>query len=170
MPATTVRSTDTYEAIHTSESDWQDVIRGWMSGHGATPEQIEEYVSKFEAGVAEAGLARPWLINTDRGIGIIAPHDFVKWYEDVAATDVLIEIFQEMKRHGLKGYGIAHDDAHDTAHFVEVIGFYLNPLGRKDNVLPDDTKRREFIKAASVAVAAVNKIDRAKDARTFSAD
>lgn len=168
MPATTVRSTDTYEAIHTSDSDWQDVIRGWMSVHGAPPEQIEEYVGKFEAGVAEAGLARPWLINTDRGIGIIAPHDFVKWYEDVAATDVLAEVFRELAGHADKGFDVKHDDSHPLPHFIQVIDFYLHPLAKPDNTLPDAVKRREFIKAASVAVAAVHKIDRAQDVGTFA--
>lgn len=168
MPAITVRPTATSQAVFTGDDDWEDVVRGWMSAEGAPADAIDGYMAQFREGVEGAGLARPWLLSTEQGIGIANPTDFVKHFEDVAATDVLGEIFQEMKRHAEKGFDVTHDDGHNTAHFVEVIGFYLNPMGLPGNTLPDEIKRQEFIKAASVAVAAVNKIDRAKNVGTFA--
>lgn len=170
MPAVTVRTTTTVQAVFTGDADWEDVVREWMIAEGAPDEAITGYMVQFREGVAQAGLARPWLVDTPQGIGVIPPHEFANYFEDVAATDVLMEIFQEMAGHADKGYTLAHDDAHNTADFVGIIRHYIDPLATPGNTLPDAVRRHEFIKAASVAVQAVNKIDRAKDVRTFSVD
>lgn len=163
-----IRPTDTFRAVHTSDSDWEDVLRGWLVAEGAPTEEVEGYMGKFREGVKAAGIARPWLINTPRGIAIVAPQDFVSQFEDVAATDVLGEVFSEQKRAIEKGFDATHDDKHTTADFVSILRHYADPLATPGNTLPDAVKRHEFIKVAQVAISAVHKIDRANDVRTFA--
>ncbi|WNN95076.1 hypothetical protein SEA_MAGRITTE_125 [Microbacterium phage Magritte] len=169
MPVTHVRSTHTFEAVHTRDDDWEDVVRGWMADAEAPEEAIEGYMRQLRDGVKEAGLAAPWLMNAgDRGLSIISPLEFVKFFEDVAPTDVLGEVYGEMKRADEKGFDAKHDDSHNTAHFVKAVHFYLDPLAAEGNTLPDATKRAEFIKVAGIAISAVEKIDRAQDVGTFA--
>lgn len=169
MPATTVRSLETFQTVHTSDSDWQDVVRQWMATYGIEPELIDDLIADMGEKVKALG-HNPWLVLTPQGIIPVDPATFSNGFEDIAATDVLNDIWMERQSHLTRGYDARHDDSHPTAHLVNLAVFRAGPIANATNTLPDAVKREELVKAASLIVAAIDKIDRAQAVRTFSVD
>jgi hypothetical protein len=169
MPATTVRATTTFEAVHLSAPDWKDVLVGWLRGFDAPEEHIDQELASAEENLGALDF-QPWLVKTDSGVVPVPPANFVEGFEDLNATSVLDDIWRERKTHHERGYTAAHDDNGTTAHLINQAVFRLGPLSNATNILPDAVKREELVKAGSLIVAAIDKMDRAQSVRTFSVD
>lgn len=153
-----IQPADPLEAIHASDPEFKATITAWFS-------QIGESVDDFFA-VVDAQEFKPWVVrakNTE-SIGIVRPARFSTDFNDVADTDVLNDIYAERMRHGELGYNWAHDDVHGINHLVTMVSHRMQSM--QSTLYPTDAdKRKELVQAASLIVAAIDKIDRAPAAQ-----
>lgn len=75
-------------------------------------------------------------------------------------SPVLLDVQAERARQDLKWGGAAHDDAHETSDFVELIEDYAGWARVMAGMGSDDKARVRLIQVAALAVAAVESIDR----------
>lgn len=84
------------------------------------------------------------------------------------ATDrVLNDIRTERTTHAEKGYGEAHDDAHDIHHLVSWSSRYAAMQGKGPDAKNGlyDYDRQRLVQAASLLVAAIEAMDRQETSR-----
>ncbi len=142
------------EATSTMNVGWQDDMLGWMKQDGLTEDEINQSMTQIIAYV-EAAEVKPWFLHSATGVEVVHPADFVD-FEDVAATDVLEELWVERRRQGSKGYTYVHDDVHGIGHLVtEAVGRISNLNDKEDSEV-----RSRLIKSAALLVAAVDLLDR----------
>lgn len=168
MPEVHMRRLDaTISAVHTTDDDWTQVLSGWLITNGADEAEVPTIVDSFAKAVNQEK-HRPWLLSTTQGIAMAPPELIARDYEDVAATDVLDDIYAERQTHPDRGYGWAHDDVHSLSHFTSEVSHRMQSM--ESTLYPTDAeKRRELVQAASILVAAIDKIDRAQKVRTTKA-
>ena len=162
MPVTHVRRVNaTFPAVHTSDEDWEQHVRGWLTQYGANEEQTEQTLTSIRTQV-EQQVAKPWLIASSEGLGAVPPADFLTNFEEVGATSTLDEIFSERMRQISKGYDAAHDDAHGLDHLLEIAGSYQVKFGETPT---DEFFSGSLVKAAATLVAAIEFLGRAQARR-----
>ena len=156
MPQINVRRTnDIYRAVHTTEEDWKEVVAVWLNDYQVPEEQAQEALATMEADVAEAQF-KPWLVASPQGLAAVPPQTFVSDFEDVAATDVLSELFIERQAQAGKGYTHAHDDVRGLGHLISEAVTRLS-FGEEPT---EEQIRRGLIEASAILVAAIDLIDR----------
>jgi hypothetical protein len=79
---------------------------------------------------------------------------------DIELHHILDEVFTERARQDLKWGGAAHDDTHTTAEFVQLIEDYAGWSRTMAGMNSPGKARARLIQVASLAVAAVESIDR----------
>jgi hypothetical protein len=72
-------------------------------------------------------------------------------------SDIYAEIRAERESHAAKGWTAEHDDEHGAVHLIDLADRYAYRYGRDD-----------LVKAASLLVAAIEAMDRAREAREMS--
>lgn len=166
MGAHFIRPAVPLEAIHATDPEFKATVEQWISDAGESPEAAED----FFALVADQE-QKPWVVRSKDSatIGIVRAGKFLKDFEDVTDTDVLNDIYRERVRHGELGYNWAHDDVHGLTHLVQEVSHRMQSM-QSTLYSTDADKRKELVQAASIIVAAIDKIDRAQTTRTFSVD
>lgn len=157
MTASHIRRQETLESVHTSESDWVDVVRGWTKN--LFPEEDEESRENMISQMIEAveqTKVKPWLVYSVQGIQAFHPADYLTVFEDIAASDTLDEVWGERRKQGEKGYTYAHDDVHGLGHLISEAVVRVADLSGKE----DAEIRRRLVQSAAILVAAVDLIDR----------
>jgi len=152
------RIDSTVAAVHTSDEDWRDVVRGWVLDTGQIED--EQQFGDFLRGIEKVNATmtgQVWLLNSPTGISVVEPAVFVDLFEDVNATEVLDEVWLERQGHKEKGYDAAHDDKHGLGHLLEQAVSHLSHFGEAPT---DEFIRGEIIVAASLLIAAVDQMDR----------
>lgn len=166
MPAINARPTQTVEAIHSTDHDFREVVEQWLPN-----DTTAEEVDGFFAVVAEK--PHCWVVRTSDGnnIGIVTAAGFAADWEDVAATDTLDEIWTERQRHASLGYDNQHDDNEGINHLAnEAVRQIVKSVVTMTYHPTDADRRQRLIKAGSLILAAIDKIDRAQNVRTFGVD
>ena len=167
MTVTIVRPIGTLEAIHSEDADVRETLISWSSGHQLDEVQIIQLVDSNLKHVREIPI-KPWFVRDieSGAVQAVAPATFISSFEDVAATDVLNEVYQERMTHAEHGYTIEHDEAHGLHHLINVAKDHLSGFGEMPT---DQFIRGEIITAMSVLNAAVDLMDRLEE-RTNTSD
>jgi hypothetical protein len=174
MPAVTVRTQETFQAVHTADADWKETIVGWALAEGVPQEEADNLVADMaadlESQVTALGVkGQPWIVRTPQGLLPMAPDAFLSTFDDVNATDVLDDIWRERQTHPGRGYDAKHDDAETLTHLTHQVEVRMQSI--MSSAYPTDAERRhELVVAGSLIVAAIDKIDRAQTVRTFTVD
>lgn len=159
MTATYVRRIDAnFAAVHTSDSDWEEVVTGWLQQYGANEEQTEGTLVQIRESVAQSDF-KPWLVASPEGLGAVHPADFVRDFEDVAATTSLTLVFEARMQQIAKGFDATHDDVHGVEHLIDIAKSYLwENIGEQSS----ETIRDNLSKAAATLVAGLDFLSRAE--------
>lgn len=76
---------------------------------------------------------------------------------------VLAEVLEERRRQDAKWGGLDHDDEHDWWDWDRFIGEHLDRARHVNNDSDWDVRRKQLIRVAALAVAAVESMDRKGD-------
>ncbi len=159
MSITLVRGTAAWEAIHATDSDFEQTLSEWLHAEEEVLAELREQIEQTEP--------KPWVLRApDRmSVGLLSPANFIKEFEDVAAADALQDIWVERQRHIDLGYDAQHDDSRGLDHLVAEVQQRATTL--RETLFPTDADRRnELVQTASLILAAIDKIDRAQNVRT----
>ena len=80
---------------------------------------------------------------------------------------ILSDIEKERERQDVKWGGVAHDDEHTTAEFVQLIQDYAGRARTMAGMNSPDKARNRLIQVAALAVAAVESIDRKEATKRY---
>lgn len=129
MTVAIVRSSIKLQAVHASDEDFDDVLRGWFEEGQIPKERGEEFLGQLKQQLDSAFKnAKPWLVNHHEGLAIVPAADFAAEYEDVNATNFLDEVW--LARTGqLVKYPSEHDDAHGLSHLLREAVSHLQGFG-----------------------------------------
>ncbi|MBK5230230.1 MAG: hypothetical protein JJE27_03555 [Thermoleophilia bacterium] len=81
----------------------------------------------------------------------------------MSTETVLADVAAERSRQDAKWGGAEHDDKHSTADFVQLIEDYAGWARVMAGMRSDGKARERLIQVAALAVAAVERIDRAPE-------
>lgn len=147
------RSDAVYPTVHTANAGWEDELRPFIAAQIPNPDEALDLLRQL---VAEQPF-HPWLLVAPDGVAVIPPEDMAADYDDVAATDVLDEVWRARQSHSSHGYTNAHDDVHGLGHLIREAVSHVHHFGETPT---DEFIRGELIVAMGLLHAAVDLIDR----------
>lgn len=146
MPAAIVRPIGALQAVHTSDDDFTEVLKGWLVAADIPEDRIDVFVTDLTGQLAtKFGKDKPWLVNHPEGLAVVPAAQFANEYEDVNATSFLDDVWVE-RTNQIAKYAPEHDDVQGLAHLFRETVARLQQIPTGD----DEALKHQIIVAAAL--------------------